>query len=392
MSEGTGYYGISQMLQRKDKTVLKQAKDLNGKDKYGDWKYDTSEEEINQNIGELFDDILSFREPKYSIIRCHGMTFEYIKDNITNYLHKLPDMIKNKFNSDFRTYTEDGDISKGQLDELLKIKPEKHTIILIKEMLKCSNTLCKTHLGVVYERCTAKDINDSFIIQGLLGRITNYGSHDIICYTNLDSIQKYEKLFENNFDEITLNEVQWNSNTTKVTTRGTKGKVTYIDPGQILTENTISKVHGIPIRIDFRTSETHTGFFNTLKNILNKTRKSKNDYKTIHNTLLECIKERQISVSTHKHSKLYSENDLELNANIYDFFNSRSLRSCRIYKHGDVAKSRRYKSWNNAYLSGKADSAQSGNGQEYSIDMCKDNWECDGSINEKTIAWISYKE
>jgi hypothetical protein len=259
-------------------------------------------------------------------------------------------------------------------------------------MLKCSNTLCKTHIGVVYERCTAKDINDSFIIQGLLGRITGYGSHDIICYTNLDSIEKYEKLFENNFDKKTLNEVQWNSNTTKVTTRGTKGKATYIDPGQILTENTISKVHGIPIRIDFRTDEAHTVFCDTLKNNLNKTRKTKEDYKDIHDALLDGIKEGLISVSTHKNSKLYSKNEIKLNTKIYDFFSTRILKSCRIYKHGDVAKSRRYKSWNNAYLTGKADSAQSGNGKEYSIDMCKDNWEWDGYTNEKTIAWISYKE
>lgn len=394
MKEGDGYYGISQMLTRHDKQILKQAKDLNGKDKYGSWKYETSENEINQNIGELINDILSFTEMKYTIIRCHGMTFEYIRDNISNYLSILPDSINTKINSEFRTYIEDGDILKGQLDELLKIKPEKHTIILIKEMLKCSNTLCKTHLGVVYERCTAKDINDSFIIQGLLGRITGYGSHDIVCYTNLDSIYKYEKLFSNNFDNITLNQIHWNSNSTKVTTRGTKGKDTYIDPRQILTENTISKVHGIPIRIDFRTTDFHNKFFNIpgLKDILNKPRKSNTDNKVINDILLKLIKENTISVSTHKHSKLYSDNELELNENIYNFFNNRILRSCRIYKHGDVAKSRRYKSWNKSYLNGKSDSAQSGNTQEYSIDMCKDNWECDGFINDKTIAWISYRE
>lgn len=393
MKEGDGYYGISQMLSRTDKKkVLKQAKDLNGKDKYGSWKCETSETEINQNISELFDDILSFSEYKYSIIRCHGMTFEFIRENISNYLKKLPKIISHRFNNEFRTYTEDGDISKGQLDDLLKKKPEKHTIILIKEMLKCSNTLCKTHLGVVYERCTAKDINDSFIIQGLLGRITGYGIHDIICYTNLDSIDKYEKLFKHNFNETTLNEVQWNSNTTKATTKGTKGKVTYIDPVQILTENTRCKVHGIPIRIDFKTIENHNNFFNILKSILDKPRKSKDDYINIHNTLLQSIKEGTIDVSTHKNSKLYSKKKEELITNIYNFFNIREQKTCRIYKHGDAVNARRYKSWINAYSNGKADSAQSGNRQQYSIDMCKDNWEHNNVINEKTIAWISYKE
>ncbi len=393
MEEGQGYYGISQMLQRKDKVVLKQAKDLNGKDKYGCWKTPEAENDVNANISELIDDMLTFTEYKYSIIRCHGMNFESIKTNITNYLLSQHYSIRDHFNQEFRTYIEDGDISKGKIDDLLKNKPEKHTIILIKEMLKCSNTLeNKTHLGVVYERCTAKDINDSFIIQGLLGRITGYGKHDIVCYTNLESIEKYEKLFNNKFNDCTLNEVQWNSNTTKTTTKGTKGKDTYIDPGQILTENTISKVHGIPIRIDFRTSDNHTVFFSTLNIILNKKRKSKEDNKTIHNTLLDWIKTGLISVSTHKNSKLYSDNDLELYTNIYNFFNSRTLKTCRIYKHKNTASSCRYNSWYNAYMSGKSDLAQSGNGQEYSIDMCKDNWEYDGSKNDKTIAWISYNE
>ena len=391
MKEGQGYYGISQMKERRDKTVLKQAKDLSGKDKYGAWRTETSENEVNQNLSELFDDILSFVEPKYSIIRCHGLTFDYIKDNITNYLSNLPTLIGNKFNNEFRTYTEDGDISQGQLDDLLKIKPEKHTIILIKEKLKCSNTLCKTHLGVVYERCTAKDINDSFIIQGLLGRITGYGRHDIICYTNLESIDKYENLFKNNFDEKTLNEVQWNSNSTKVTTKGTKGRVTYIDPRQVLTENTSCKVHGIPIRIDFKTEENHSKLFEKLKDI-NKSRKSKEDYKTIHTTILQFVNEGLIDLSTHEKSVLYSKNQQEMINNIYKFFLKRTLKACRIYKNGDIAKSRRYKSWQKAYQTGNADSAQSGDSHEYSIDMCKDNWFHDGAVNPKTIAWISYKE
>lgn len=392
MKEGQGYYGISQMLQRKDKVVLKQAKDLSGKDKYGCWKSPEEEANVNTNISELFDDIFKFTEYKYSIIRCHGLNIDFIRDNISNYLDSQNHTIKEHVNHEFRTYTEDGDISKGQIDELLKIKPEKHTIILIKEMLKCSNTLHKTHLGVVYERCTAKDINDSFIIQGLLGRITGYGVHDIVCYTNLESIEKYEKLFKNNFDNKTLNEVQWNSNTTKTTTKGTKGRETYIDPVQILTKNTKCKIHGIPIRIDFMTVENHNNFFTILKNILDKKRKTKDDNKIIHSTLLDLINQNIINVSTHEGSKLHSEIQSDMNLNIYNFFKMRTLKVCRIYKHGDITKSRRFKSWNNAYLSGKPDCAQSGNGQEYSIDMCKDNWEYSGVSNNKTVAWISYQE
>ena len=393
MKEGAGYYGITQMLQRTDKQVLKQAKDLNGRDKNGNWKTSTSEDEFNQNISELFDDILSFSDPKYSIIRCHGLTFDYIKDNITNYLTTLPPLISNKFNDEFRTYIEDGDISKGKLDDLLEIKPEKHTIILIKEMLKCSNTLCKTHLGVVYERCTAKEINDSFIIQGLLGRITGYDHHDIVCYTNLESIEKYEKLFKNNFDEKTLNEVQWNSNTTKVNTKGTKGKVTYIDPLQVLTKNTITRLHGIPIKIDFKTEDNHNQFVEELTEVLVKKRKNKDDNKTIHQTLLLWIKNNSITVTTHENSILHSNVQSEMSNNIYNCLNTKTLKNCRVYKKTDrKPESRRFKGWHKAYLNGKPDSAQTGNELEYSIDMCLDNWEHNGETNRKTIAWISYNQ
>jgi hypothetical protein len=233
MPEGPGYYGIKQMLNRPDrKEVLKQSKDICGRNSNGEWEYDGIEKEIETNIMEIYNDIDSFSEPKYHILRASGCKYDDVKENLLNtadkYLRRINRYDKIDF-TNIKEYTQDGDIEGGQLNELLKVKPKKQTLILIKEKLKCADTIIKDHIGVVYERI-AKNINDTFIIQGLLGRITGYVYHDIICYTNLNTIDRYEKLFESNFSEEGIRESNWNSNTTKRSKRGTKSKKTYIDP------------------------------------------------------------------------------------------------------------------------------------------------------------------
>jgi hypothetical protein len=119
------------------------------------------------------------------------------------------------------------------ISELLYKTPTKHTIVFIKEKMKCAQTLeyvvsdektgkttthnVKHNIGVVVERKRSGDKdeqNDSFTIQGLLGRLCGYEEHDCICYTNLASFEKYEKLFASNFNTKTLKRVSWNSNTT----------------------------------------------------------------------------------------------------------------------------------------------------------------------------------
>ena len=99
-------------------------------------------------------------------------------------------------------------------NDLLAIKPEKHTLILVKEMLRCAHTLKKEHIGVMYERAVTKD-NDSAQIQGLPGRVTGYGvPDDIIVFTNLGTIDRYNKIYEADGD-LKKAGVTWNSTTTK---------------------------------------------------------------------------------------------------------------------------------------------------------------------------------
>jgi hypothetical protein len=75
----------------------------------------------------------------------------------------------------------------------------------------------KHNIGVVVERKRVGDKeeqNDSFAIQGFLGRLCGYDVHDCICYTNMKSYEKYEELIASNFDPVALRRVSWNSNTT----------------------------------------------------------------------------------------------------------------------------------------------------------------------------------
>jgi hypothetical protein len=235
MQEGQGYYGISQMMGRSDKVVLKQSKDLNGRNKNGLWLSDEKQEDVEENINEIFTDMVSYSEPKYCIIRGHGSNFDYIKENIFSTADKFlrSNGQYELFDWKIKEYIQDGNID--LINDLLKVKPKKHVIVLIKEKLKCSNTIIKTHIGVVYERL-AKSVMDSFIIQGLIGRITGYERHDIICYSNLESLEKYEDLIKNNFSKESLKTISWNSNSTKANKKGTKGKKTWIDSEFVLGE------------------------------------------------------------------------------------------------------------------------------------------------------------
>ena len=61
-------------------------------------------------------------------------------------------------------------------------------------MTRCAKTICKTYIGVVYERYKQKP-NDSGIVQGLMGLLTGYDDNGkSICYTHIDSVLKYKEL------------------------------------------------------------------------------------------------------------------------------------------------------------------------------------------------------
>jgi hypothetical protein len=94
-------------------------------------------------------------------------------------------------------------------------------------MLRCAKTLNKGYIGILYDRYN-KNPGDSTIIQGLVGRDTGYDNNGTsICYTNIDSIVKYEKLWNSEFED---NTIKWISGTTKSKNGILTGKNTFNDP------------------------------------------------------------------------------------------------------------------------------------------------------------------
>lgn len=176
------------------------------------------DERVFENIKEIKTDIDNYNNPLYHIIRTKNGNEHDI--TINNF--------KKIFNPDYFNFIEyDKESEIEDINKTLIIQPEKHTFIFIKEMLRCAKTLIKTYIGISYERYT-RNPDDSVIIQGLVGRDTGYDNNGIsICYTNIETIEKYEKLWISNFNDRT---VKWNSKTTKFINGILLSKNTFNDP------------------------------------------------------------------------------------------------------------------------------------------------------------------
>ena len=173
---------------------------------------------IFESIKAIKVDVDNYTLPKYHIIR----TKNGIYQDITLEHFKL---IFSDVNYNFIKYDRESEIE--DINNTLKIIPLKHTIIFIKEMLRCAKTLNKKNLGVSYERyCDNPD--DAAIVQGLIGRNTGYDDNGVsICYTNIDSIERYELLWKSNFEDKTI---KWKSKTTRYSQGMISGKDTFNDP------------------------------------------------------------------------------------------------------------------------------------------------------------------
>ena len=193
---------------------VKQYKELCGYDK------ETGEvdEEVFENIQEIKNDLDNYSIPLYHIIRTKNGPEQDL--TIQNF--------KQIFNIDtynFIKYDRESEIE--DINKTLMIKPERDTFIFIKEMLRCAKTLKKKFIGILYDRYS-KNPDDTTIIQGLVGRDTGYDNNGIsICYTNINSIERYEELWKSNFEDKTI---KWNSKTTKYTNGILSGKNTFNDP------------------------------------------------------------------------------------------------------------------------------------------------------------------
>lgn len=115
-----------------------------------------------------------------------------------------------------------------------------------------------------------------------------------------------------------------------------------------------------------------------LKIIIDIRDKSKRGYKQqLHNILIEGIKENKISIFDRNNIKQFD-------------ISSRTLNQVRMYKLGDKIDVRRFKNFNEAYENYKSVS-QSGDENQYNIDLAKDEYKQDEFINNINTLWITFK-
>jgi len=210
---GEGYVSAHDLLQL---GRVRQFKELCGYNK----ETGQTDKVVFKNIREIKDDIDNYKTPLYHIIRTRNGTDQTFTRANFEKIFNIEENIEKKYN--FITY--DGESGIEDINQILMTQPENHTFIFIKEMLRCAKTLTKRFIGILYDRYN-KNPDDSTIIQGLSGRDTGYDNNGIsICYTNIDSIVRYEQLWCSAFGDTTI---MWNSKTTIFKDGNLSGKDTF---------------------------------------------------------------------------------------------------------------------------------------------------------------------
>ena len=145
-------------------------------------------------------DINNVIEIKQTIQIKYGNNFKYhllrVQTNTCNTINNINRVFDDNDKFLVRNYFLDNEIDATEdLNDLyLDNKPNKHTIIIIKEKIRCSYTINKTNIGILYERKAETIQNETTIIQGFLGRACGYydnSNRNIIIYTNLDIVLTY---------------------------------------------------------------------------------------------------------------------------------------------------------------------------------------------------------
>jgi hypothetical protein len=145
------------------------------------WKNPDSAVEVHEDVQSSLEEIKPFlgKVPKFHIIRTFHSYFHDV--TILNFMKAFKD-------ADFIS-----EMEVDSMDALLEIPPVRHTFLFIKEKLRCAKTLCKDHLGVLYERLTKKPKMNT-ILQGLVGRLTGYHSNtQSVVFSNPDLVVEYNR-------------------------------------------------------------------------------------------------------------------------------------------------------------------------------------------------------
>lgn len=131
--------------------------------------------------------------------------FEYPKYHCIRLRSSLKDQEREMENLKQLCFTLDWDIkafdSENKIEDVFSNEPKKHTLILLKNMLRASKTIEKMYIGTMHER-KCKKYNNSTVVQGFPGRICGYHPYrNIHIFADINSIKKYISLmYEHNMN------------------------------------------------------------------------------------------------------------------------------------------------------------------------------------------------
>jgi len=119
---------------------------------------------------------------------------------------------------------------KKEIFESLDQRPEKHTYILIKNMLGASKTITDAFIGSIHESVPFnKDFSSE--VQGLPGRMCGWlkrrGPTGPKIYCDHNIIENYLILYESVFD-YEADDFEWSDSRLKVSERGISSKRSYL--------------------------------------------------------------------------------------------------------------------------------------------------------------------
>ncbi len=119
-----------------------------------------------------------------------------------------------------------GSIDKKTVNDIfesLSQQPKIHTIILIKDMLGAAKTIEDTYIGCVHES-TPDQKDFSSEVQGLPGRLCGWtkqrGNYSPIIFCNLEIIESYIRLYQNNFNFNDIEITSWKDSKIRINRKG----------------------------------------------------------------------------------------------------------------------------------------------------------------------------
>ncbi len=180
LEPGDDYYGVIEMA---EKGLIKQAYNLN--------KIEETEQFVEQ-MAEVYKDQSTHGNYKYCVIRLGSILSTT----------RLEPLLKKAINGQINFinyYSGSTGPTLPDFNSLVDIAPNCLTIIWIYDSLRAGKQLNTENIYLVHDsHCCAPDVS----AQGLAGRLCGYGkrNHNVICYTNIKSINKFIDWIKNQYN------------------------------------------------------------------------------------------------------------------------------------------------------------------------------------------------